>query len=313
MPSGEISVILPPTATPSRRASRSPMATPSSPKSASEPATIWSAISLRARMSSGRMPRTSAPAAAPAPVAITWPSTSGVALDDARAPCAPSPPSASKSVSVAPVAIDAEMAVEAEDAADQIGAEPVHHRHDDDQRRDAERDAQQREDRDDRDEPFLAPRPQIAERDHPLEGAEDHARYAVQRRVGRQILALAGAPVLHFDRAGGDPARADDQLPGQADQVHRRRIWRRATRRGRRRAPRSRRRAAWRRARRRRRRISHRAARRLISPTRNGATLLRPDDAGIVVAGLDQRADEARHADAVGAHLERHRRCRRPG
>ena len=67
------------------------------------------------------------------------------------------------------------MAVEAEDAAEQLGAEPVHHRHHDDQRRDAERDAEQREDRDDRDEPFLPARPQIAERDHPLEGAEDHA------------------------------------------------------------------------------------------------------------------------------------------
>ena len=33
----------------------------------------------------------------------------------------------------------------------------------------------------------------------------------------------------------------------------------------------------------------------------------RPDDAGIVVVSLDQRADEARHADAVGPHLERDR------
>src|SRR3954453_8118783 len=72
------------------------------------------------------------------------------------------------------LAIDPEMAVEAEDAADQIGAEAVHDRHDDDQGRDAGRYAEQREDRDDRDEAFLPPRPQIAERDHPFERAEDH-------------------------------------------------------------------------------------------------------------------------------------------
>ena len=35
-----------------------------------------------------------------------------------------------------------------------------------------ERDAEQREDRDDRDEAFLPPRPQIAERDHPLEAQD---------------------------------------------------------------------------------------------------------------------------------------------
>src|SRR5262249_19447386 len=72
------------------------------------------------------------------------------------------------------LAIDAEVAVKAEDAADQIGAEAVHDRHDNDQRRDAEGDAEQREDRDDRDEAFRPPRPQIAESDHPPERAEDH-------------------------------------------------------------------------------------------------------------------------------------------
>ena len=72
------------------------------------------------------------------------------------------------------LAIDSEMAVETEDAADQIGAEAVHDRHDDDQGGDAERDAEQREDGDNRDEAFLPPRPQIAERDHPFKSAEDH-------------------------------------------------------------------------------------------------------------------------------------------
>jgi len=40
------------------------------------------------------------------------------------------------------LAIDREMAVEAEDAVNEIGAKPVHHRHDDDQGRHPERDAE---------------------------------------------------------------------------------------------------------------------------------------------------------------------------
>ena len=51
------------------------------------------------------------------------------------------------------------MPVKPEDAADELDAEPVHHRHDYDQGRDAEHDAEQRKDRDDRDEPFLPPCP----------------------------------------------------------------------------------------------------------------------------------------------------------
>ena len=35
------------------------------------------------------------------------------------------------------------------------------------------------------------------------------------------------------------------------------------------------------------------------------APRLRPDDAGIVMRGLDDGADEPRHADAIGAHLHR--------
>ena len=81
-------------------------------------------------------------------------------------------------------AVHPEMAVEAEDAADQVGAEPVHHRHHDDQGGDPERDAEQREDRDDRNKAFLPPRPQIAERHHPLEGTEDHASEALSRTAG---------------------------------------------------------------------------------------------------------------------------------
>ena len=154
---------------------------------------------------------------------------------------------------------------------EQIGAEAVHHRHDDDQGGDAERDPEQRKDRDDRDEAFLPARPQIAERDHPLERVEDHASFArgaltrlallgtlsrnagegdpaqtgwvgrghasstghhsgflgnggkpIERRVRGTRPAARPCAVLELDRAAGDAARADDELLGQADQVHRR-------------------------------------------------------------------------------------------
>ena len=61
-----------------------------------------------------------------------------------------------------------QMAVEAEDLAQQFLAEAVHHRHDDDQGRHAQHDAEEREAGDDRYESFLAPRPQVAQRQHPL-------------------------------------------------------------------------------------------------------------------------------------------------
>src|SRR6185312_14869113 len=63
--------------------------------------------------------------------------------------------------------IDIDMPVEAEDAAQKLGAEAIHHRHSDDESRDTQRDTGQREDRDDRDKAFLAPRAQITEGDQP--------------------------------------------------------------------------------------------------------------------------------------------------
>src|SRR3954469_19439658 len=38
--------------------------------------------------------------------------------------------------------------------------------------------------------------------------------------VERQILALPRTPVLAFDVTGGQAARTDDQLVGEADQIH---------------------------------------------------------------------------------------------
>src|SRR5690349_11342024 len=64
------------------------------------------------------------------------------------------------------------MPVKPEHLVEQLLAETVHHRHDDDERRDAQADADEREPGDDRDEALLAARPQIAKRHHPFEGRE---------------------------------------------------------------------------------------------------------------------------------------------
>src|SRR5258706_11298775 len=45
-------------------------------------------------------------------------------------------------------------------------------------------------------------------------------RQLVQRRLDRDLLLRPGRAVLELDRAGGEAARAEDQLPGQADEVH---------------------------------------------------------------------------------------------
>jgi hypothetical protein len=65
-----------------------------------------------------------------------------------------------------------QVAIEAQDLVEQLDAEAIHHRHDDDQVRDPERDAEEREQRDDGDESFLAPRQQVSQRQHPFERRE---------------------------------------------------------------------------------------------------------------------------------------------
>ena len=120
--------------------------------------------------------------------------------------------------------------------------------------------------------------------------------------------ALAGAAVLRLDRAGGEAARADDRAaqgrpirsiaanlaPGRFVAVVVEHLDPGAAQ-------------LARRDRRRRRGISRRPARRLISPTRNGATLSGQMMPASSWFASMMRADQARHADAVGAHLERHR------
>src|SRR5512132_3691418 len=68
------------------------------------------------------------------------------------------------------------MPVEPENAPHQFMAEAVHHRHDDDQGGDPQKNAQQRKQGDDGNEPLLPARPQITEGDHPFETAEHQTR-----------------------------------------------------------------------------------------------------------------------------------------
>src|SRR5258708_27845578 len=64
------------------------------------------------------------------------------------------------------------MPPNAKDARQKLMPESVHYRHHDDQHGDADRDSQQRNDRDDRDEAFLSFCTEITERQHPFEQRE---------------------------------------------------------------------------------------------------------------------------------------------
>ena len=106
-----------------------------------------------------------------APLASAWPSISGIAET--------TPGTSAMRVGDLGVVgelgvhrLQDEVAVEAEDLVDELGAEAVHHRHDDDQRRDAEHDAEEGEAGDDRDEGLAPARAQIAPGDHPFEAGE---------------------------------------------------------------------------------------------------------------------------------------------
>src|SRR5579863_10072192 len=89
------------------------------------------------------------------------------------------------------------MAVEAEDAAEELLAEAVHYRHGDDERRDAERDPRQRENGDDRDEAFLAARAQVAEGDQALERTKGHQGAATRLSAASAAISLR-SPLLRF-------------------------------------------------------------------------------------------------------------------
>ena len=93
------------------------------------------------------------------------------------------PAMSSKLAMLAAGAVDTEMTIEAEDARQQVHLEAAHHAHHDDQRGDAECDADQREDRDDGDEALTAPGAQVAAGDRAFKGSE-HQPLAVIPREG---------------------------------------------------------------------------------------------------------------------------------
>src|SRR5580692_259208 len=233
------------------------------------------------------------------------------------------------------------MPVETENLAEQLLAEAVHDGHHDDQRSDAEHDAQKRKAGDDRDEAFLATRTQIASRQQPLEWRErwgpnwlahgfihssiftrfglivavvaDIATAAVDNSSRGQlchdirraeILARAVAAPLDLELAFGKALRADQNLPGNTDQVGGGelgagalvgvvvqyfdapggelaiKLFARSIGVG-------------------------RALLQIEDRRPERRHRFRPFDAGVVVAGLDDRADQPRYSDAVGTAMDR--------
>ncbi len=162
---------------------------------------------------------------------------------------------------------------------------------------------------DDRDEAFAAARAQVAPGEHPLEGREglragrcasalrhrpDQARFSQPRDDVARAAATRCSPVARrfsLDLALGQALRADHDLPGNADEVGGREL-RAGTlvavvvehvEAGRRRArDRDPAQAAS---------VAASPAFRFRSATSKGATGIRPDDAVLVVARLDDRGD----------------------
>jgi len=152
--------------------------------------------------------------------------------------------------------LDQQMSVQAQNLVEQFLAEAVHHRHHDDQRGDAQHDAEEGKRGIDRDESLLPPRPQISQRQHPFERSERVGAACLAHRIvprppdftrfwpfqalpcrpkqGRRPcswrqsfdcigrahqLAAAVSPLLDLDLALGKPFRPDQDLPGNADEV----------------------------------------------------------------------------------------------
>ena len=140
-------------------------------KPSSVPCLMLVAIERSLPISAARMPRTSTPEALKGDDASAWPSTIGAAslmpstFDDPLGHLLPVGQRRFER-------LDQQMAVHAQDLVEQFLAEAVHHRHHDDQGGDAEHDAQEGKSGDDRDESFLAPRPQVTQRQHPFERRE---------------------------------------------------------------------------------------------------------------------------------------------
>ena len=104
------------------------------------------------------------------------------------------------------------VAVEADHLLHQVVAEAVHHRHDDDQRRDPEHDAEEGEAGDDRDRLLRVAGAQVAERHHPLERRERPRRAGRRRRFRRRRRSCGASPTPA-------PRIAEGEARGQATAV----------------------------------------------------------------------------------------------
>src|ERR1019366_5005019 len=95
---------------------------------------------------------------------------------------------------LAGVGLDRDMAVDAQKTRDQLGLEPAHDRGDDDQCRYAERDADQRKDRDDRNEPFALACAQVTAGDGAFECSK-HGWGQARRSTPAEIRVSASSGV----------------------------------------------------------------------------------------------------------------------
>src|SRR5262245_8924218 len=105
------------------------------------------------------------------------------------------------------------MAVQAKDLFQELLAEAVHHRHHDDERGDAQEYADERETGDDRDEPFLAPRAQITQRQHPLEAAEGPRAGRFAHRCSKGPDSEARCPLTRTSESKGLTSTSTGPVP----------------------------------------------------------------------------------------------------
>ena len=108
------------------------------------------------------------------------------------------------------------VAIEADHLVHEIMAEAVHHRHDDDQRRYAQHDAEEREAGDDRDRALCVARAQVAKGDHPLESRK---RLGGRRRLGSGRVQRDGGqsatPASLIPSLRGEKRRSNPEIEGR--------------------------------------------------------------------------------------------------
>ena len=184
-------------------------------KPSSVPCLMLLAIEPSLPRSAARMPRTSTPEALNGDDASAWPSTIGAA---SRTPGTLEMRSATASQSVSGESSGwiSRWPLRPRIFVEQFLAKAVHHRHDDDQSGNAEHDAEERKAGDDGDKSFFAPRPQIAQRQHPLEGRKgDECRSA--RSFGYRSPRTAG---VSHDSGAFKPRSRRFATPQRTDSIH---------------------------------------------------------------------------------------------